>query len=67
MRSQIGNPKVVSPVSFRRGPRESHSVAKQVPFDVAFRVDFGARNHPKIDEISSFGASVFRLRFELHI
>ena len=63
MRSQIGSPKVVRPVDFLRGPRGFHSVAKQAPFDVAFRVDFGAQNHPKIDEISSFGAFRFAFAF----
>ena len=63
MRSQIGSPKVVMPVSFRRGARGSHSVAKQAPFRIAFRVDFGSKNCPKIDEISSFGALHFASAF----
>ena len=63
MRSQIGSPKVVRPVDFRQGPRGSHSVAKQALFDVAFQIDFGGQNHPKIDEISSFGALCFASAF----
>ena len=63
MRSQIGSPKVVRPVDFRRGARGFHRVAKQAPFDVAFGVNFGAQNHPKIDEISSFGAFRFASHF----
>ena len=63
MRSQIGSPKVVSPVDFRRGPRDFHSVAKQAPFRIAFRVDFGSENCPKIDEISGFGALRFASAF----
>ena len=59
MRSQIGSPKVVRPVNFRRAPRGLHSVAKQAPFRIAFRVDSGSENGPKIDEISSFGALRF--------
>ena len=63
MCSQIGSPKVVRPVAFRRVARDLHSVAKQASFDVAFRVDFGSENCPKIDEISSFGALRFASAF----
>ena len=63
MRSQIGSPKVVSPVDFRRGARGFHSVAKQAPFRMAFRVDFGSENGQKTDEISSFGALRFASAF----
>ena len=63
LRSQIGSPKVVRPVSLRRLPGDLHSVAKQAPFRIAFRVDFGSENGPKIDEISSFGALRFASAF----
>ena len=63
LRSQIGSPKVVSPVGLRRGPGAFHSVAKQTPFRIAFRVDFGGQKPLKIDEISSFGALRFAFAF----
>ena len=63
LRSQIGSPKVLSPVSFCRFPSGLHSVAKQAPFHIAFRVDFGSENCPKINEISSFGALRFASAF----
>ena len=63
MRSQIGSPKVVRPVDLRRVAGDFHSVAKQAPFRIAFRVDFGSENGPKIDEISSFGALRFASAF----
>ena len=47
MRSQIGGPKAVSPVSFRRGWGEFHSVAKQASFNIAFGVDLGGFGKPK--------------------
>ena len=40
MRSQIGSPKVVRPVGFRRGAGDFHSVAKQASFPVALWSDF---------------------------
>ena len=67
MSNQIDSPKAPRWDDFGRGPGDMHSVAKQAPFCIAFRVDFGGQKPPKIDEISSFGASVFRLRFELQI
>ena len=36
MRSQIGNPKAMTPVAFRRFPSGLHSVAKQASFYIAF-------------------------------
>ena len=64
LRSQIGSPKSVRSVGLRWVQCELHSVAKQAPFRIAFRVDFGGPNPPKIGEISSFRAlrftSVFR-------
>ena len=63
MSNQIDNPKALPLAGFRRVPGEFHSVAKQAPFRVAFRVDFGSENGPKIDEISSFGALRFASAF----
>ena len=64
MSNQIDSPKAPRLADFRRVPGEVHSVAKQAPFRIAFRVDFGGPNPPKIGEISSFRAlrftSVFR-------
>ena len=40
MRSQIGNPKIVRPVNFRRFARELHSVAKQAPLSAVLESDF---------------------------
>ena len=56
MSNQIDNPKAPRPADFRLVPGELHSVAKQTPFRIAFRLEFGGQNGPKIDEISSFGA-----------
>ena len=63
LRSQIGSPKSVSPVNFSWFPGDLRSVAKQAPFRIAFRVDFGSENGLKIDEISSFGALRFASAF----
>ena len=57
MRSRFGRPKAMTPVNLRRLARGFHSVAKQAPFRIAFQVDFGGQNAPKIDEISSFQKS----------
>ncbi len=65
MRSQIGGPKVVPPVDFRRVAREFHNVAKQASFETLFfRVpgrfwnDFGrfweAKMDVKIDFLEVF-------------
>ena len=40
MRSQIGGPKAMRPVSLRRLARGLHSVAKQASFSIALRSDF---------------------------
>ena len=40
MRSQIGGPKIMGPVNFRRLPGGFHSVAKQASFCIALRSDF---------------------------
>ena len=63
MSNQIDSPKAPSLANLRRLPGEVHSVAKQALFRIAFRVDFGGQNHPKIDEISSFGAFRFAFAF----
>ena len=63
MSNQIDNPKALPLAGFRRFAGELHSVAKQAPFRVAFRVDFGSENGPKIDEISTFGALRFASAF----
>ena len=64
LRSQISSPKSVRPVDFSWFWCDFHSVAKQAPFRIAFRVDFGSGNGPKINQILSFGglrsASAFR-------
>ena len=54
MSNQIDNPKAPPLANFRRFPGDFHSVTKQAPFRVAFRVHFGGQKPPKIDEISSF-------------
>ena len=59
MSNQIDSPKAPRLANFRRLAGGFHSVAKQAPFRIAFRVDFGCQNGPKIDEISSFGALYF--------
>ena len=63
MNSQIDSPKAPRLADLRRGPGDFHSVAKQTPFCIAFRVDFGGQNAPKIVEISSFGAVCFTSSF----
>ena len=63
MRSLFGRPKAMPPVNFRRLAAEIHSVAKQAPFRIAFRVDLGGQELLKIDEISSFGALRFAFAF----
>ena len=63
MSNQIDSPKAPRLADFRRLPGALHSVAKQAPFRIAFRVDLGTENGPKIDEISSFGALRFASAF----
>ena len=64
MSNQIDNPKAPVLVNFGRLAGTFHSVAKQALFCIAFRVDFGFENSPKIDEISSFGALRFASAFQ---
>ena len=64
MSNQIDSPKAAALADLRRFAGELHSVAKQAPFCIAFRVDFGAPNPPKIDEISSLGALRFTSEFQ---
>ena len=63
MSNQIDNPKDQRLAGLARVAGDLHNVAKQAPFRIAFRVDFGGQNHPKIDEISSFGAFRFAFAF----
>ena len=65
LRSQIGSPKSVRSVSLRWLAGDFHRVAKQTPFRIAFRLEFGGQNGPKIDEISSFGAIRFTSAFQV--
>ena len=64
MSNQIDNPKALRLANLRRGAGDFHSFAKQAPFRIAFRVDFGVPNPPKIDEISSLGALRFTSEFQ---
>ena len=59
MSKQIDNPKADS----GRFAGELHSVAKQAPFRIAFRVDFESENCQQIDVISSFGVLQFASAF----
>ena len=63
MSNQIDSPKAPRLANFRRFAGGLHSVAKQAPFRIAFRVDFGSGNYPKINEISSFGVLRFASAF----
>ena len=67
MPSQIGSPKVASPVGLRRVPRDFHSVAKQASFYSRFGDNFGSQNElekrPKIDVWLSFFESFFGMDF----
>ena len=64
MNSQIDSPKPLVLANLGRGAGDFHSVAKQAPFRIAFRLEFGGQNGPKIDEISSFGALRFTSEFQ---
>ena len=64
MSNQIDSPKAPILANSGRGAGDLHSVAKQAPFRIAFRLDFGGQNGPKIDEISSFGALRFTSEFQ---
>ena len=63
MSNQIDSPKAPTWANLRRGAGELHSVAKQAPFRIAFRLDLGSENCPKISEISSFAAHPFTSAF----
>ena len=63
MSNQIDNPKAPRLAELRRVAGDFHSVAKQAPFRIAFRVDFGGQNDPKIDEISNVTAFRFAFAF----
>ena len=63
MNSQIDSPKLPALADSGRVPGDLHSVAKQAPFRIAFRLEFGGKNGPKINEISSFGAIRFTSDF----
>ena len=67
MRSQIGSPKAMGPVDFRRGCGDFHSVAKQASFNIAFRVDlegFGKpKSMPKFDFRAIFSDVIFETNF----
>ncbi len=63
MSNQIDSPKDPVLADSGRFPGDFHSVAKQSPFRIAFRLDFGLQNGPKINEISSFGALCFASAF----
>ena len=47
MPSQIGGPKAMGPVDFRRLPGDFHSFAKQASFSIAFWSNFGGFGKPK--------------------
>ena len=64
MSNPIDSPKAPRPANFRRFAGDLHSVVKQTPFRIAFRLEFGGQNGPKIDEISSFGALRFTSAFQ---
>ena len=74
MRSQIGGPKAMPPVDFRRLAGGLHSFAKQASFEapifgvpVRFWSDFGrfleAKMEPRIDFLDAFLRSFFQMRF----
>ena len=63
MSNQIDSRKPPKLANFGRVPGEIHSVAKQAPFRIAFRLEFGGQNGRKINEISSFEAIRFTSAF----
>ena len=63
MSNQIDSPKAPGLANLRRLAGGLHSVATQAPFRIAFWLQIGGQNHPKIDEISSFGAFRFAFAF----
>ena len=64
MRSLLDALQTLSPVDFRRGARDLHSVAKQASFSIAFWSNFGGfgrlKSMPKFD----FRAFFFDVIFE---
>ena len=64
MNSQIDSPKALPLADFRRGAGDFHSVTKQTPFRIVFRVNLGGQNRSQIHEISSFGAVCFASSFQ---
>ena len=74
MRSQIGNPKAMTPFGLRRLAGGLHSFAKQASFEapsfgvpVRFWNDFGrfseSKMEPRIDLLDAFLRSFFQMRF----
>ena len=63
MSNQIDSPKAPRLANFGRLPGGFHSVTKLTPFCIAFRVNFGGQNPPKIGEISGFGPLCFTSSF----
>ena len=64
MRSQIGGPKAMRPVAFRRLPGGFHSVGKQASFSIAFSNNFGGFGRPKSMPKFDFRAFFFDVIFE---
>ena len=64
MRSQIGNPKAMRPVDFRRLAGGIHNVAKQGSFCIAFKSNFGGYGKPKSMLKIDFRAFFFDVIFE---
>ena len=54
MRSHIGSPKALGPVTLRRFPRDLHSVAKQASFYIASGTDFSGFGNPNGPQKSMF-------------
>ena len=63
MSNQIDSPKAPVLANFGRVAGVVHSVAKQAPFRIAFRVDFGGQNPAKIEDFPSCGAFCFTSAF----
>ena len=63
MSNQIDSPRTLSLANLWQLAGGFHSVAKQAPFRIAFWIEFGSKNGPEIDEISSFGALRFASAF----
>ena len=78
MHSHLDALQAMPPVSFRRGPSEVHSVAKQASFYIAFgrdfcgfRIDFGrfggGKMEAKIDFLEVFLRCFFGMRFSIDL